>query len=107
MKNSRRFIVDTNLFISAAIWKGVPYQGIKNTKLAGGRFVFSSETFQELEVSLLNSKFDPYVNRAERLATLSLYAESGDIVTPAQHFTHCRDETDNKFLDAAVAGSAG
>jgi putative PIN family toxin of toxin-antitoxin system len=105
MKNNRRFVVDTNLFISAAIWQGTPYQGIKSIVLSGGRFVFSQDTLQELEPTLLASKFDPYVDRAERLATLSLYVESSDIVAPEQHFTHCRDPKDNAFLDVAVAGN--
>lgn len=80
MKSNRRFVVDTNLFISAAIWQGTPYQGIKSIELFGGRFVFSQATFQELELSLLASKFDPYLSHAAWLVTLALYAESSDTV---------------------------
>ncbi len=106
MNRNKRFVVDTNLFISAAIWRGTPYQGIRNIEQIGGRFLFSHATLQELENTLLSAKFDPYLERNQRSITLDLYAESADIVTPEQHFTCCRDEWDNKFLDVAVAGKA-
>lgn len=79
---------------------------IKKIEHSGGRFLFSHETFHELEITFLSAKFDPYLDKSQRLITLSLYAKSADMVDPQQHFTHCRDKRDNKFLDVAVTGNA-
>ena len=105
MKKINRYVIDTNILVSAVLIEGNPPDtGIRNIEDAGGRLVFSIETFEEFESVLMRPKFDRYVFSEKRREVLSLFASRGDFVLPDAIFTHCRDIKDNKFLDVAVAG---
>ena len=102
----RKYILDTNLIVSATLNKrGRPSLGLQKILQSGDRLVFSSETFSEAEDVIKRPKFDSYVKRSKREELLSLCASRGIFVIPEKHFSHCRHEKDNKFLDAAVAGN--
>lgn len=105
MTKTNRYVIDTNLLVSAVLIEGnTPDIGIRTIEESGGILVFSMETFEELETVLMRPKFDRYVFREERRKVLSLFESTGDFVLPVKKFTHCRDIKDNKFLDVAVAG---
>ena len=104
-KTPGRYVVDTNLLVSATLVSGtIPDIGLRVIELAGGRLVFSSETFDELSSVLMRPKFDRYVSRRRRQEAISLFARNALFVVPEIGFTHCRDSRDNKFLDVSVAG---
>jgi putative PIN family toxin of toxin-antitoxin system len=103
-----RFVVDTNLLISAALLGGsVPAQWL-NHVLRHGRLVFSDATFNELETRLWRPKFDRYVATEDRKSLLRDLRATADWVTAdsAPDEPVCRDPDDQKFIAAAIASRA-
>ncbi|MEM6405049.1 MAG: putative toxin-antitoxin system toxin component, PIN family [Pseudomonadota bacterium] len=107
MRNEKpRFVVDTNLLISAALIKNsISQEGVFHI-LRTGKLVFSPGTYAELNNVLNRPKFDRYICKEKKRKYLALYQSISHFVIPEKHFTHCRDKRDNIFLDAAVAGNA-
>lgn len=103
-----RFVIDTNVLISAALLGGsVPAQWL-NHVLRHGRLVFSDATYAELETRLWRPKFDRYVStegRKSLLRDLQATAEwvAGDT---APDDPLCRDPDDQQFITAAIAARA-
>jgi putative PIN family toxin of toxin-antitoxin system len=103
-----RFVIDTNVLISAALSGGsVPAQWLGHV-LRHGRLVFSDSTFAELETRLWRPKFDRYVTTEDRkslLRDLQATAEwVAETATPGDPI--CRDPNDQKFIVAALAARA-
>jgi putative PIN family toxin of toxin-antitoxin system len=106
MKKTSRYVVDTNLLVSAVLLEeSLPDIGIRYIDESGGTLVFSIETFEEFKSVLMRPKFDRYVSSEKRREVLTLFASSSDFVQPDVLFTHCRDAKDNKFLDVTVAAA--
>ena len=100
MKKTNRYVVDTNLLISAVLLEESPPDiGIRYIDESSGTLVFSIEKFEEFKSVLMRPKFDRYVSSEKRREVLSLFASSGDFVQPDVLFTLCRDIKDNKFFD--------
>jgi len=65
--------------------------------------VISKEIFKEYEEALLG------IDKIDKVATIELLdsiRELGIWVYPEKTIAVCRDESDNKFLECAVAGNA-
>ncbi len=103
-----RFVIDTNVLISAALLGGsVPAQWL-NHVLRHGRLIFSDTTFVELESRLWRPKFDRYLTTPDRKlllrdlqATAEWVAEGAATDAPL-----CRDPDDQKFIAAAITSGA-
>jgi putative PIN family toxin of toxin-antitoxin system len=103
-----RFVIDTNVLISAALLGGsVPAQWL-NHVLRHGRLVFSDATFAELETRLWRPKFDRYVSTEDRKSLLRDLQATAEWVpaTAAPDDPICRDPDDQKFIVAAIAARA-
>lgn len=101
-----RFVIDTNVLISAAlIDESVPARA-RNQALGAGQLVGTEETVQEFVATLLDPKFDRYVARASREALIRALQPVIEVVPVVQSVQACRDARDNKFLEAAVNGRA-
>ena len=104
-----RVVLDTNVWISAALSaNGTPAQVVRKV-LSGGLPVFSDTTFEELELRLWKPKFDRYLSLEIRRAILRDAKAVADWVKPAPEITskaHSRDPDDDKFVHAALAASA-
>jgi putative PIN family toxin of toxin-antitoxin system len=102
-------VVDTNVWISAALAKqGAPSQVVQKV-LSHGQVVFSDATFQELELRLWKPKFDRYVSMELRRAILHGAKAAAQWVTPTAEITsiaYSRDADDDKFIPAALAANA-
>jgi putative PIN family toxin of toxin-antitoxin system len=93
------FVVDTNILVSAFVFKSKnPAEALKRC-LANGKVVASAKTIEEFKSTLLAEKFDPFVSREMREFSLSLFIDSCDLLTPTKKVTACRDKDDNKFLE--------
>ncbi|MEZ5536275.1 MAG: putative toxin-antitoxin system toxin component, PIN family [Thiolinea sp.] len=66
--------------------------------------IASAETMNELAEVVQREKFDRFRSRGERLTILAYYQSLAIIVPVTEEVTDCRDEKDNKFLSAALAG---
>ncbi len=100
-----RVVIDTNVWISAALSQaGAPAQLVDRV-LAHGRPVFSQATFAELEIRLWRPKFDRHLSMEFRqrilhdLNTAAMWVEVP--ATATEKF--CRDSDDDKFIHTALA----
>jgi uncharacterized protein len=102
-------VVDTNVWISAALsTTGAPAQVVQKV-LANGMPVFSDATFEELEQRLWKPKFDRYLSMELRRAILRDAKALAAWVAPQVGITskaYNRDPDDDKFIHAAIAASA-
>lgn len=105
----RRVVIDTNVWLSAALSPtGAPSQVVRRV-LASGVPVFSDATFAELETRIWKSKFDRYLSMEARQGILHdarALAHWVDIPADiaAQRFS--RDGDDDKFVHTALVASA-
>lgn len=108
-EQNRRVVIDTNVWISAALVPtGVPAQLVAHV-LAHGVPVVTKHTVAELHSRLWKPKFDRYISLEQRQALLhdleacSYWAE----VLPAlRQQTFSRDPDDDAFIHAALASQA-
>ena len=106
---ANRVVIDTNVWLSAALSPaGAPSQVVRRV-LASGVPVFSDATFAELEARIWKPKFDRYLSMEARQGILHDARALGhwvgippDIAT--QRFS--RDADDDKFIQTAMAGTA-
>ena len=106
---NKRVVVDTNIWLSAAISKsGAPAQVVRRV-LQMGVPVFSQATFAEIEARLWKPKFDRYLSMETRRAILhdaNAVAHWVDIPADIAAKTYSRDPDDDKFIHTALAASA-
>jgi len=102
-------VIDTNVWISAALSPvSTPARLVKRV-LAQGVPVFSAQTFAELESRLWKPKFDPYLSlevRRALLQDLSGAAQWVEVPSDIAAQTWSRDADDDKFIHAALAAHA-
>jgi putative PIN family toxin of toxin-antitoxin system len=104
-----RVVIDTNVWLSAALSPvGAPSQVVKRV-LTSGVPVFSDATFAELEARIWKPKFDRYLSMPTRTGILHDARAVGHWVNipediAAQRFS--RDGDDDKFIHTALAALA-
>lgn len=105
----QRVVLDTNVWISAALSAGGTAKHVARYVLAHRRPVFSAETFAELESRLWRPKFDRYLDIDLRQRLLHDLNASADWVRiPSELAAHawCRDPDDDAFIRTALASDA-
>jgi uncharacterized protein len=101
-----RCVIDTNVFVSAAVFSNsVPRQAVSKA-VRGGLLLFSEDSMDELKEVLFRSKFDRYVSREDRILFLAQLGSVGEFVPIIQIVRQCRDPKDEKFLEVALNGRA-
>jgi putative PIN family toxin of toxin-antitoxin system len=102
----RRWVIDTNVLVSWMLRPpSVPGRAVDQA-IDLGRLLFSKETHRELLSVIRRPKFDRYVRLDRRVAFLVRLDDLIDWVQPTRAIRACRDPKDDKFLEAAVHGSA-
>lgn len=102
---AERFVVDSNVLISAALRaNSPPARLIDAMRNAAAILVFSGETQTEFANRLMKSKFDRYVSTALREKFLAQVDAVSEYVFIANRPMGCRDRSDDKFLETAVCG---
>ncbi|MEO6062971.1 MAG: putative toxin-antitoxin system toxin component, PIN family [Thermoflexales bacterium] len=106
---ARRVVVDSNIWISAALSvDGAPAR-VARRVLSNGLPVVTSETFAELEDRLWLPKFDRYLSlelRRRILHDLNAAAMWVDVPADIAAQSLCRDAGDDAFIHAALAAQA-
>jgi putative PIN family toxin of toxin-antitoxin system len=104
-----RAVIDTRVFVSALIRK----QGTTGDVLGAlrdGRFtaIYTTDIVVEIIDVLGRAKFRmKYHNEPDDITILvNLIRLRGELVTPTQKVTACRDPKDDKLLEAALAAKA-
>ncbi len=100
----RRWVLDTNVLVSAALAKHSISRRALEAARATGLVLQSADTLDELITVLTRPKFDRYVTETGRQEFLALISELSFFVATKSHITICRDAKDNKFLELAVDG---
>lgn len=108
-RSAQRVVVDTNVWISAALSpRGAPSQVVRRV-LARACVVFSADTFAELEQRIWKPKFDRYLSTDRRrrilhdLSAIALWIELAPDIAVGRH---SRDPDDDKFIHVALAAHA-
>ena len=104
-----RVVVDTGVYVSALLRRTSPPGEVLNA-LRDGQFsaLYSTDTLVEL-IDVLGRpslRLKYHIEPDDCLALLNLIRLRGELILPTHHLLICRDPKDNKFLEAALAGSA-
>lgn len=105
----KRTTVDTNVFISALFWKGIPDRVIDIFKQQKALLLLSDDILAELELKLSSTKFTARVSAigvspAELVDTFRGMAEIASPVDVPEDAV--RDPKDRMILACAVGGNA-
>ncbi len=105
MKN-KLFVFDTNILISAFLFKHSNIRKTFNHAIETGKIATSLNTFNEFQEVLLRPKFDKYVSLESRLSVIEEFKEVLIFFEIVESIQVCRDPKDNKFLELAVSANA-
>ncbi len=104
--SSKRFVVDCNILVSAALSKvSVSRQGL-NKVIQAGTLLFSQATLIELELVLSRPKFKRYITPLERQLFIFQLVQMAEMVTTNCQIQACSDPKDDMYLELAVSGQA-
>jgi putative PIN family toxin of toxin-antitoxin system len=106
MERTPRFVLDTNIFISAMLLPDSTPRYAFDRALDTGKILISISVLAELEAVLGRPKFDKYVYEDERKEFLAALVREAEFIDITEHITQCRDPKDDKFLELAVSGLA-
>lgn len=112
MTDARRFVLDTNVLVSAALLPEGEARRYRPTRLCveiarrHGVLLVSDATLAELREVLRRPAFDRLKPRAVREAFLAAIEAEAERVTPATDVRLCSDPDDDMFLAVALAGDA-
>jgi uncharacterized protein len=106
MSPKDRYVFDTGVLVSAAIFpESIPGQAMRQG-LRKGNLVLSPATAEELTAELGRPKFDRYVSPRTRQRFIAALVHAAHVVETNQSIAICRDPTDDKFLELAVGCAA-
>ena len=103
---SKLFIFDTNILISAVLFKHSNPRKAFDAATSSGRIAASGATLEEFKEVLLRPKFDKYVSIESRLSIMKQFEELITLSEISVSVQDCRDPKDNKFLELAVSTNA-
>jgi putative PIN family toxin of toxin-antitoxin system len=100
----RSIVVDTNVLISAYLWKGKPREALKLIRSGGFRLLYCRQTIDEL-VRVLSLKFS--LNATEIYLIVEDIRSMGKaIVVSSVEWPITADPTDNIFVNLALDAKA-
>jgi putative PIN family toxin of toxin-antitoxin system len=100
-----RVVVDTNVFISAALKEKTPPEAAVHLAAASHLLLKSTITERELFVTLARPRLAPLIPR-DFLDWLHELMAAAELVKISERIAACRDPKDDKFLELAVNGHA-
>ena len=95
-------VIDTNIFISGFFWKGTPNKILDLWRQGILKNIISELIIEEVR-SVLNNKFinAPDILREE---IIGIILSNSVMVYSKEKYDLVRDDSDNKFIEAAVEG---
>jgi uncharacterized protein len=101
-----RFVLDTNVIVSALLLSGsVPRQAFDKV-LTEGKPLVSPPVILELIEVLSRKQFNKYLLEEERMRFLVGLLKEAELLDNTETISECRDPKDNKFLELAFSGKA-
>jgi len=104
--NKPRFVLDTNLVLSAALLDSSSARKVFEIALITGEVLLSQAVQTELSDVFMRAKFDRYISPVRRLQFLANLIAVATLVQVTTTIRVCRDPKDDKFLELAVNGQA-
>lgn len=101
-----RFVFDTNVIVSALLFKDSPPRQAFDAALGRGKILISVPVLEELDRVLAREKFNKYIDAIDRNRFLAALVREAEWVAITEAFSVCRDLKDNMFLELAVSGHA-
>ncbi|MFM7449306.1 MAG: putative toxin-antitoxin system toxin component, PIN family [Leptolyngbyaceae cyanobacterium] len=106
MNSCSRYVLDTNIIVSALLFKrSQPRQALDKAR-SSGRLLMSQPIWEEVQAVLGREKFDQYITFSERQFFLMGLYKIVEFVDIQKTVVACRDPEDNKVLELAVNGRA-
>ena len=103
---SKLIILDTNVLMSAALFKKSEIRQLFNKVRSEHTIVVSEACFDEFKEVIYRPKFRKYIEPEDVELFLRLFKESALFVPITEKLTLCRDPKDDKFLELALASDA-
>ncbi len=101
MSLERQFVFDTNVLVSAFLFKkGIPRAAL-DLAMSIGQIVRSEAILDELWNVLVRTKFDRFLPLSDRIMLLRGYEQISHPVAVTSNMALCRDTKDDKFLNLA------
>ena len=106
MRNDLRAVLDTNVVISAMLFRAsTPGQVFVYLARRGGLLVSEAIKSELIDV-ILRPDFDRYLQEEQRVEFFSSLEQQAQLVEVTHSVTACRDPKDDKFLELALSGHA-
>lgn len=100
--NSRRIVIDSNVYLSALLFGGNPRLVVERTLLGIDHIVISEEIYTEMK-KVVTTKFSNFITDYQAFEII--LRESTILVSLGSiSITACRDTKDNLILETAVLG---
>lgn len=104
--NKRRFVLDTNVLVSAFLFDSSPPGRALRWVRSHGTLLLSDQTVDELAGVLSRKKLDRYVLRSDRDDFVAALLRDGEMISVTERVAACRDSKDDKLLELALDGRA-
>lgn len=101
-----RFVLDTNVIVSALLLSGSVPRRAFDKVLAEGKPLVSVPVILELAEVLSRKHFNKYLLEEERMHFLVGLLKEAEMFDTKERISECRDPKDNKFLELAFSGKA-
>jgi uncharacterized protein len=101
-----RFVLDSNVLVSAALFKRSIARQAFDKAVSNGQVIVSQPVIEEIQDVFSRPRFDKYLSIESRMAFLSDLLAVVERVGITESIAACRDPKDNKFLELAVSGQA-
>lgn len=106
MSDRPRYVVDTNVLVSALLFEQSTPGSAFRRVLDSGELLLSSEVVAELQDVLSRKKFERYLSSDDREAFLTALVVRSTFVEPTEIIPACRDPKDDMLLALAISGGA-
>jgi hypothetical protein len=106
MKKLPNYVLDTNIFVSALLFKNSQPRRALDRARHQGTILMSESIWQEITEVLTRPKFERYISSIERDLFITWLGELVYFVEISKTVNVCRDAKDDKFLELAVNGDA-
>ena len=101
-----RFVLDTNVLVSAVLFEHSKPAQVLFSVLGQGEILLSADLVNEIHEVIYRKKFDRYISNEQRDAFLTALVQTGILIEITETIYVCRDPKDNMVLELAVSGRA-
>lgn len=106
MNEKTHYVFDTNVIVSALLFKQSKPSQAFSAALDRGRILLSRPVLRELNEVLAKEKLKPYLLPDEREQFIIALLRESIFIDIKESIRICRDPNDDKFLELAVNGRA-